>query len=59
MNDRIVMGYDIWFWWMQSLSFIIVNPFLGPHLVSIGKMVTNDDDDEENEKYCLGLVDFS
>ncbi len=37
--DRIIMGYDLWIWWMGSLSFIIVNPFLGPHLLSIGKMV--------------------
>ena len=37
--NRIIMGYDLWIWWMRSLSFIIVNPFLGPHLVSIGKMV--------------------
>ncbi|CAF2673374.1 unnamed protein product [Rotaria sp. Silwood2] len=38
---RIIMGYDLWLWWMGSLSFIIVNPFLGPHLVSIGKMLKN------------------
>ncbi|CAF3482459.1 unnamed protein product [Rotaria sp. Silwood1] len=37
----IIMGYDLWLWWMGSLSFIIVNPFLGPHLVSIGKMLKN------------------
>lgn len=34
------MGYDLWFWWLGSFSFIIINPFLGPHLVSIGKMVS-------------------
>ncbi|UJR20407.1 hypothetical protein I4U23_023538 [Adineta vaga] len=38
---RIIMGYDLWLWWMRSLQFIIVNPYLGPHLVSIGKMLKN------------------
>ena len=37
--DRIIMGYDLWIWWIRCLSFVIVNPYLGPHLVSIGKMV--------------------
>jgi hypothetical protein len=33
------MAFDLEIWWLRSLSFIIVVPFLGPHLVSIGKMV--------------------
>ncbi|CAF0946556.1 unnamed protein product [Adineta steineri] len=38
---RVFLGYDLWLWWMRSLSFITVSPFLGPHLVSIGKMLKN------------------
>ncbi len=33
------MAIDLEIWWLRSLSFIIVIPFLGPHLVAIGKMV--------------------
>lgn len=33
------MAYDLEIWWLLSLQFIIVVPFLGPHLVAIGKMV--------------------
>ncbi|CAF3768859.1 unnamed protein product [Rotaria sordida] len=36
---RIVMAFDIELWWLRCLSFIIVIPFLGPHLVAIGKML--------------------
>ncbi|CAF1174559.1 unnamed protein product [Rotaria sordida] len=36
---RVIMAYDIELWWLRSLSFIIVIPFLGPHLVAIGQMV--------------------
>ncbi|CAF1153213.1 unnamed protein product [Rotaria sordida] len=36
---RIVMAIDIAIWWLRCLSFIIVIPFLGPHLVVIGKML--------------------
>jgi len=48
------MGYDLWIWWMRSLSFIIVNPYLGPHLVSIGKMVKLKD-----KKYLEDILYFS
>lgn len=33
------MAIDIELWWLCSLSFIIVIPELGPHLVAIVKMV--------------------
>ncbi len=33
------MAFDLEIWWLRSLSFIIVVPLLGPHLVAIGKMV--------------------
>jgi len=33
------MAFDLEIWWLRSLTFIIVIPFLGPHLVAIGKMV--------------------
>ncbi|CAF4795683.1 unnamed protein product [Rotaria sp. Silwood2] len=33
------MAYDIELWWLRCLSFIIVIPYLGPHLVAIGKML--------------------
>lgn len=33
------MAIDLEIWWLRSLSFIIVIPFLGPHLVAIQKMV--------------------
>ncbi|CAF4924916.1 unnamed protein product, partial [Rotaria sp. Silwood1] len=36
---RIVMAIDVAIWWLRCLSFIIVIPFLGPHLVAIGKML--------------------
>ncbi|UJR22717.1 hypothetical protein I4U23_025751 [Adineta vaga] len=36
---RVVMAIDLEIWWLRSLSFIIVVPFLGPHLVAIGKML--------------------
>ncbi|CAF3178228.1 unnamed protein product [Rotaria socialis] len=36
---RVVMAIDIEIWWLRSLSFIIVIPFLGPHLVAIAKML--------------------
>ena len=35
------MAIDIEIWWLRSLSLIMVVPFLGPHLVAIGKMVRN------------------
>ncbi|CAF1004363.1 unnamed protein product [Adineta steineri] len=36
---RIIMAYDLEIWWLRSMSFIVVVPFLGPHLVAIGKML--------------------
>ncbi|CAF2356486.1 unnamed protein product [Rotaria sp. Silwood2] len=36
---RAIMAYDIELWWLRCLSFIIVIPYLGPHLVAIGKML--------------------
>lgn len=33
------MAIDLEIWWLRCLSFIIVAPFLGPHLVAIAKMV--------------------
>jgi hypothetical protein len=33
------MAIDLEIWWLRSLAFIIVIPFLGPNLVAIGKMV--------------------
>jgi hypothetical protein len=33
------MAIDIELWWLRLLSFIIVIPFLGPHLVAIVQMV--------------------
>ncbi|CAF3768827.1 unnamed protein product [Rotaria sordida] len=33
------MAIDVAIWWLRCLSFIIVIPFLGPHLVVIGKML--------------------
>jgi len=50
--NRIIMGYDLWIWWMRSLSFLIISPFLGPHLVSIGKMV-------EKERNVYNFMSFS
>lgn len=35
------MAYDIELWWLGLMSFIIVIPELGPHLVAIQKMVLN------------------
>lgn len=39
--SRVVMAIDLEIWWLRSLSFIIVVPFLGPHLVAIAKMVSS------------------
>ncbi|CAF4647243.1 unnamed protein product [Rotaria sp. Silwood1] len=36
---RVIMAYDIELWWLRCLSFIIVVPYLGPHLVAIWKMI--------------------
>ncbi|CAF1449983.1 unnamed protein product [Adineta steineri] len=36
---RVVWAIDVELWWLRSLAFIIVIPFLGPHLVAIGKML--------------------
>ncbi|CAF1229932.1 unnamed protein product [Rotaria sordida] len=36
---RVVMAIDVEIWWLRCLSFIIVIPFLGPHLVAIGQML--------------------
>ncbi|CAF2356522.1 unnamed protein product [Rotaria sp. Silwood2] len=33
------MAIDLEIWWLRCLSFIIVIPFLGPHLVAIWKML--------------------
>ncbi|CAF4602097.1 unnamed protein product [Rotaria sp. Silwood1] len=35
----LIMAYDIELWWLRCLSFIIVVPYLGPHLVAIWKMI--------------------
>ncbi|CAF4602126.1 unnamed protein product [Rotaria sp. Silwood1] len=39
MAARIVMAIDLEIWWLRCLSFIIVIPYLGPHLVAIWKMI--------------------
>ncbi|CAF0834212.1 unnamed protein product [Adineta ricciae] len=39
LRFTVVMAFDLEIWWLRSLSFIIVVPFLGPHLVAIGKML--------------------
>ncbi|CAF3862174.1 unnamed protein product [Rotaria sp. Silwood1] len=36
---RIVMAIDLEIWWLRCMSFIIVIPYLGPHLVAIKKMI--------------------
>ncbi|CAF2070799.1 unnamed protein product [Rotaria magnacalcarata] len=36
---RIVMAIDVELWWLRSLSFIIILPFLGPQIVAITKML--------------------
>ena len=33
------MAIDVEIWWIRLLSFVMVVPFLGPHLIAIGKMV--------------------
>ncbi|CAF4341767.1 unnamed protein product, partial [Rotaria sp. Silwood2] len=39
LEQKVIMAYDIELWWLRSLSFVIVIPFLGPHLTAIGKMM--------------------
>ncbi|CAF4758130.1 unnamed protein product, partial [Rotaria sp. Silwood1] len=36
---RVIMAFDIEIWWLRCMTFIIVIPYLGPHLVAIGKMI--------------------
>ncbi|CAF1206439.1 unnamed protein product, partial [Didymodactylos carnosus] len=36
---QIVLAYDLEIWFIRALGFINVVPFLGPHLVAIGKML--------------------
>ncbi|CAF4129196.1 unnamed protein product, partial [Rotaria sordida] len=31
---RIIMAIDIEIWWLRSISFVVVIPYLGPHLVA-------------------------
>ncbi|CAF3783975.1 unnamed protein product [Rotaria socialis] len=38
---RIVMAIDVELWWLRSLSFIIILPALGPHIVAITKMLSD------------------
>jgi len=38
---RVVLAIDLEIWWLRSLWFIMVFPFIGPHLVSISKMVVH------------------
>ncbi|CAF5126487.1 unnamed protein product, partial [Rotaria magnacalcarata] len=33
------MAIDVELWWLRSLSFIIILPFLGPQIVAITKML--------------------
>ncbi|CAF0816739.1 unnamed protein product [Adineta ricciae] len=39
VSARVIMAIDLELWWLRSLSFIIVVPFLGPQLVAIWKML--------------------
>ena len=40
-RSSIVMAIALEIFWLRSLAFIIILPFLGPHLVAIGKMVSH------------------
>ncbi|CAF1211902.1 unnamed protein product [Didymodactylos carnosus] len=39
VEQKIVLAYDLEIWFIRALGFINVVPFLGPHLVAIGKML--------------------
>ncbi|CAF3724742.1 unnamed protein product [Rotaria sordida] len=39
MVARIIMAFDIEIWWLRCISFVVIIPYLGPHLVAIGKMM--------------------